>query len=125
MRVKRGVKARRRRKRTLELAKGFQGRSKNTIRQGTQRVEKAMQYRFRDRKARKREFRSLWIVRINAGAKENSTSYSELISGLKRAGVLLDRKILAELSALRPEVFSQVVAVAKGASEGGKRSSAA
>ncbi len=115
MRVKRGFKARRRRNRILKLAKGFRGRSKNTIRQATQRVEKSMQYEYRDRKAKKRDFRRLWITRINAAARINELSYRELIHGLDLAGVELDRKSLSNLGAVEPEVFAQVVEVAKSA----------
>ena len=117
MRVKRGVKARRRRKRMLELAKGFRGRSKNTIRQATQRAEKAQTYVYRDRKNRKREFRRLWITRISAAATQYGISYSNLISGLKKARIELDRKILAEFGALNPEAFKAVVEVAKAGSK--------
>ncbi len=113
MRVKRGVKARRRRNRVLKLAKGFRGRSKNTIRQATQRVEKSLQYAYRDRLNRKRDFRKLWITRINAAARINGISYSRLINGLDNAGVELDRKILADLGATEPEAFAAVAAIAK------------
>jgi large subunit ribosomal protein L20 len=113
MRVKRGVKARRRRNRTLKLAKGFRGRSNNTIRQATARVEKALTYQYRDRRDRKRQIRALWISRIGAAARLNELSYSDLICGLKTANVELDRKILAELGALYPEAFQAVANVAK------------
>ena len=113
MRVKRGVKARRRRNRVLKLAKGFRGRSKNTIRQATQRVEKSLQYAYRDRLNRKRDFRKLWITRINAAARINGISYSRLINGLDNAGVELDRKILADLGASEPEAFAAVATIAK------------
>ncbi|MFN8388821.1 MAG: 50S ribosomal protein L20 [Bdellovibrionota bacterium] len=115
MRVKRGVKARRRRNRTLALAKGFRGRSKNTIRQATQRVEKAMVYAYRDRRANKRHFRELWIVRISVAAKELGISYSKLINGLKLANIDLDRKMLADLVVRQPEAFQAVVETAKAA----------
>ena len=115
MRVKRGVKARQRRNRVLKLAKGFRGRSKNTIRQATQRVEKSLQYEYRDRKARKRDFRKLWITRINAAARLNELTYGKLIHGLELAGVELDRKTLSNLGATEPEVFAQVAEVAKSA----------
>jgi len=114
MRVKRGVKARRRRNRVLKLAKGFRGRSKNTIRQATQRVEKSLQYAYRDRLNRKRDFRKLWVTRINAAARINGISYSRLINGLNKAGVELDRKILADLGATEPEAFAVVAELAKG-----------
>lgn len=114
MRVKRGVKARRRRNRILKLAKGFRGRSKNTIRQATQRAEKALCYQYRDRRARKRDFRKLWIARINAAARENGLSYSRLIHGLTSSNVALDRKMLAEIGARDPEAFRAIADVAKG-----------
>lgn len=113
MRVKRGVKAKKRRNRIFKLAKGFRGRSKNTIRQTTQRVEKALCYSYRDRKAKKRDFRRLWIVRIGAAARECGLSYSIFINGLTKAGVELDRKVLAEIGATRPEVFKAVAETAK------------
>lgn len=113
MRVKTGVKARRRRNKVLKLAKGFRGRSKNTIRQATQRVEKSLQYAYRDRLNRKRDFRRLWISRINAAARINECSYSQLIDGLNKASVELDRKILADLGANEPEAFTEIAAIAK------------
>ena len=113
MRVKRGVKARRRRNRILKLAKGFRGRSKNTIRQATQRVEKSLQYAYRDRLNRKRDFRKLWIQRINAAARINGTSYSKLVDGMNKAGIEIDRKILADLGATEPAAFAAVAELAK------------
>ncbi|MCB0324450.1 MAG: 50S ribosomal protein L20 [Bdellovibrionales bacterium] len=113
MRVKRGVKARRRRNRILKVAKGFRGRSKNTIRQATQRAEKALTYAYRDRRRKKRDFRRLWIIRIGAAARQEELSYSQFINGLSKAGVELDRKILADLGALHPEAFAAVAGVAK------------
>ena len=113
MRVKRGVKARRRRNRILKLAKGFRGRSKNTIRQATQRVEKSLQYAYRDRLNRKRDFRKLWIQRINAAARVNGVSYSRLVDGMTKAGIELDRKILADLGASEPAAFAAVADIAK------------
>ena len=113
MRVKRGVKARRRRNRILKLAKGFRGRSGNTIRQATARVEKSLCYAYRDRRNKKREFRSLWIKRVAAAAVQNEMSYSKFIHGLKLAGVELDRKVLADLGAFNPEAFAEVAKVAK------------
>ncbi|MCC6220963.1 MAG: 50S ribosomal protein L20 [Deltaproteobacteria bacterium] len=109
MRVKRGCKARHRRKKIFKLAKGFRGRSKNTIRQTTQRVEKALCYAYRDRKARKRDFRRLWITRINAALSDCGINYASFISGLKKAGVGLDRKMLADLGAREPKTFMAVV----------------
>lgn len=113
MRVKRGVKARRRRKRVLKQAKGFRGRSKNTIRQATSRVEKSLTYRFRDRKQKKREFRSLWIARIGAAARANGISYSKLMSGLTIAGVTINRKMLSELGITSPQAFTAICEVAR------------
>lgn len=113
MRVKRGVKARKRRNRMLKISKGFRGRSNNTIRQATQRAEKSLTYVYRDRKVRKRNMRSMWVARINAAARINDMSYSQLMFGLKSAQIELDRKVLADLGALHPEVFSAVAVSAK------------
>ncbi len=115
MRVKRGVKARRRRNRTLQLAKGFRGRSKNTIRQATQRVEKALCYAYRDRRVKKRDFRELWIVRISAAVRGLGMTYSAFIAGLKKANVELDRKMLADLAVKQPTAFEKVVELARAA----------
>jgi len=109
MRVKKGFKARRRRNRVLKLAKGYRGRRKNCYRRANQAVERALNYSTRDRRRRKREFRSLWIVRINAAARQNGTSYSRLLGGLHKAGVLIDRKVLAELALHLPVDFAAVV----------------
>ncbi len=109
MRIKRGFKARRRRKKVLKLAKGFvAGRSK-LYRTAADAVDKALMYAYRDRKARKRDFRKLWIARINAGAHMNDISYSKFIHGLKQAEIEIDRKILAELAVSDPGAFSQLV----------------
>jgi large subunit ribosomal protein L20 len=115
MRVKRGVKARKRRNRIFKLAKGFRGRSGNTIRQTTARVEKALCYAYRDRRRKKRDFRALWIARIGAAAREVGISYSQLINGLKKAEVEIDRKNLAYIGVNDPQAFAAVVEVAKGA----------
>ena len=117
MRVKRGVKARRRRKRLLAIASGFRGRSKNTIRQGRSRIDKSLTYRFRDRRVKKRDFRRLWIQRIGAAARLENLTYSRLINGLKLAGVTIDRKVLSELGAMNPDAFKKVVEVARTALE--------
>ena len=109
MRVKRGFKARRRRNRVLKLAKGFRGRRKNCYKRANQAVERALDYSTRDRRRRRREFRSLWIARINAAARLNGTSYSRLVSGLRAAGVALDRKVLADLALGAPSDFAAVV----------------
>jgi large subunit ribosomal protein L20 len=113
MRVKRGIKARQRRNRILKLAKGFRGRSKNTIRQATQRVEKALAYAYRDRRTKKRDFRKLWIIRINAAARSNDLSYSQFVRGLKLANIELDRKVLADIGMHNPEVFKAVAETAR------------
>lgn len=113
MRVKKGFKARRRRNRVLKLAKGFRGRRKNCYRRANQAVERALNYSTRDRRRRRREFRALWIVRINAAARLNGTTYSKLVAGLKKAGVELDRKILADIAAALPGDFAAVVKAAQ------------
>ena len=111
-RVTRGVKARRRRNRVLKLAKGYRGGRHRLYRTATEAVDRALVYAYRDRRARKRDFRQLWIARISAGAKLNGTSYSRLMGGLKKAGVELDRKILANMAILDPNAFSEVVKIA-------------
>ena len=113
MRVKKGFKARRRRNRVLKLAKGFRGRRKNCYKRANQAVERALNYSTRDRRQKRRDFRSLWIVRINAAARQNGTTYSKLVSGMKKAGVALDRKILAELALTLPGDFAAVVKAAR------------
>jgi large subunit ribosomal protein L20 len=115
MRVKKGFKARRRRNRVLKLAKGFRGRRKNCYKRANQAVERALDYASRDRARRKRDFRSLWIVRINAGARLVGLSYSKLIAGLAKAKVGLDRKILADLAIADPAGFGAVAQLAKAA----------
>jgi len=114
-RVKRGNHKLLRRKKLLALAKGFRGTRNRLYRTVKETVERALSYSYRDRRARKREFRSLWIIRINAATHEHGLSYSRFMSGLKKAGVDLDRKILAELAANNPGTFAQLVAVAKQA----------
>jgi len=112
MRVKRGFKARRRRKKVLKLAKGFRGGRSKLFRTAADAVDKALMYAYRDRRVRKRDFRKLWIARINAAARMNNLSYSKLIHGLKLAGVELDRKVLAELAISDPSGFSQIAGLA-------------
>lgn len=112
MRIKRGFKARRRRNKVLKLAKGFRGGRSKLFRTAADSVDKALNYAYRDRKARKRDFRQLWIARINAGARMNNLSYSKFIHGLKLAEVDLDRKVLAELAVSDPAAFSQIVNLA-------------
>jgi large subunit ribosomal protein L20 len=113
-RVKRGVNARKKRRKILKLAKGFFGARSRLIRTATEAVNKAMKYAYRDRRARKREFRQLWIARINAAARLNQISYSRLVDGMKKSGIELDRKILAELAVNDPQAFAQVVVAVKG-----------
>ncbi len=108
MRVRRGFKARRRRKKVLKLAKGFRGGRSKLYRTAADAVDKALMYAYRDRKARKRDFRRLWIARINAAARLNNLSYSKFIHGLKIANVELDRKILAEMAVSDPSGFTEL-----------------
>jgi large subunit ribosomal protein L20 len=115
MRVKRGMKARRRRNRILKLAKGYRGRRKNCYKRANQAVERALDYASRDRARRKRDFRALWIVRINAAARGAGLSYSRLIAGLNRAHIALDRKVLADLAVSDPAGFAAVANLAKAA----------
>jgi large subunit ribosomal protein L20 len=114
-RVKRGVTAHAKHKKTLEAAKGFYGRRKNTIRAAKAAVDKAMQYAYRDRKNKKRTFRALWIQRINAGVREFGLTYSRFIDGLNRAGIEIDRKVLSELAIHEPAAFKAIVEQAKAA----------
>ena len=108
-RVKRGVTAHAKHKKTLDQAKGFQGRRKNTIRAAKAAVDKAMQYSYRDRKNRKREFRALWIQRINAAVREHGVTYSRFIAGLAGAGIEIDRKVLSDLAIHEPAAFKALV----------------
>ena len=112
-RVKRGFKARRRRKKILKLAKGFTGGRRRQYRQARETVERGLVYAYRDRKVRKRMFRRLWITRINAAARLNGISYSQLAHGIAEAGIALDRKILAALAVDDPQAFTAVVNCAK------------
>jgi large subunit ribosomal protein L20 len=112
MRVKRGFKARQRRRKVLKLAKGYRGGRSKLFRTAAGTVDRALRYAYRDRKARKRDFRALWIARINAAVRMHAMSYSKFISGLKKAGIELDRKVLAELAVSDPPGFSQVVQLA-------------
>ncbi|GIX31970.1 MAG: 50S ribosomal protein L20 [Porticoccaceae bacterium] len=114
-RVKRGVQARRRHKKILEQAKGYYGARSRSYRVAKQAVIKAAQYAYRDRRARKRDFRSLWIVRINAQARAEGMTYSQLIAGLKKAGIALDRKVLADLAVHDKAAFGALVARAREA----------
>tara|TARA_Y100001935_G_scaffold240924_1_gene229893 strand:+ start:435 stop:791 length:357 start_codon:yes stop_codon:yes gene_type:complete len=108
-RTKRGVVSRAKHKKVLKKVKGQYGRRKNTIRIARQAMEKAMQYAYRDRRAKKREFRSLWIQRINAGVRAEGLTYAKFINGLAKSKIKLDRKVLAELAYNNPEAFKSVV----------------
>jgi len=112
-RAKRGFKARRRRNKVLKLAKGYRGARSKLFRSATEAVDRALNYAFRDRKVKKRDFRALWIARINAASRDNGLSYSRLVFGLKKAEIGLDRKILAQLAVIDPAGFSAVVEKAK------------
>jgi len=112
MRIKRGFKARRRRKKVLKLAKGYRGGRSKLFRTAADSVDKALMYAYRDRRARKRDFRKLWIVRINAAARMNDLTYSKFIRGLKLAKIDLDRKVLAELAISDPSGFAQIANLA-------------
>jgi len=113
MRVKRGVASRRRRKRILKLAKGYWGRRGTNLRKAKETILRALAYSYRDRRRRKRDFRRLWIVRINAAARPFGTSYSSLIGALAKSGIELNRKLLADLAVRDPEGFKAVVESAK------------
>ena len=114
-RVKRGVTSHARHKKVLKAVKGQWGRRKNTIRVAKQAMEKALQYAYRDRRAKKREFRSLWIQRINAGVRAEGLTYSKFINGLNKSGIKMDRKILAEIAYNNPEAFKTIVKKAQAA----------
>ncbi|MBC8304171.1 MAG: 50S ribosomal protein L20 [Pelagibacterales bacterium] len=114
-RVKRGVTSHAKHKKVLKAVKGQWGRRKNTIRIARQAMEKAMQYAYRDRRNKKREFKSLWIQRINAGVRSEGLTYSKFINGLSKSGIKLDRKILAEIAYDNPEAFKTIVKKAQSA----------
>ena len=114
-RVKRGVTSRAKHKKILKAVKGQWGRRKNTIRVARQAMEKSMQYAYRDRRNKKREFKSLWIQRINAGVRSEGLTYSKFISGLNKSGIKLDRKILAEIAYDNPQAFKTIVKKAQSA----------
>ena len=114
-RVKRGVTAHARHKKVLKLAKGYRGRAKLAFRVGIEKVEKGLQYAYRDRRNKKRTFRGLWIQRINAATRQHDMSYSRFIAGLAAAGIEVDRKILAELAVSDPVAFGALVEAAKAA----------
>ena len=112
-RVKRGVASRRRKNRILKQAKGYRGGRGNLLKTAREAVERGWRYAYRDRKQRKRQFRALWIARINAAAREHDLSYSRMIHGLNQAGVEVDRKILAELAVQDPKAFGELAQLAK------------
>ena len=114
-RVKRGVTGHARHKKVLELAKGYRGRSHSSFRIAIEKVEKGLQYAYRDRRNKKRSFRALWIQRINAGVRQEGLTYSQFMNGVKRAGIELDRKVLADLAVHEPEAFKAIVAQAQAA----------
>jgi large subunit ribosomal protein L20 len=115
-RAKGGPKTRARRKRVLDLAEGYWGAKSKLFRSATEQVDRSLKYAYRDRKARKRDFRRLWIARINAAARLNGVTYSRFIAGLTKSGVGLDRKILADLAITDPSGFAKLVETAKAAS---------
>ena len=114
-RVKRGVTSKAKHKKVFKAVKGQYGRRKNTIRVAKQALEKAMQYAYRDRRNKKRDFKSLWIQRINAGVRAEGLTYSKFINGLSKSGIKLDRKILAEIAYDNPEAFKTIVKKAQAA----------
>ena len=116
-RVKRGVTAHAKHKKVLKQARGFYGRRKNTIRIAKQAVEKSLQYAYRDRKNRKRNFRALWVQRINAATREHGLTYGRFIDGLNKAGIVIDRKILSDMAIHEPVAFAALVEKAKVALE--------
>jgi large subunit ribosomal protein L20 len=114
-RTKRGVTTHARHKKVLDMAKGYVGRANNNYRIALEKVEKGLQYAYRDRRARKRDFRGLWIQRINAGAREHGMTYSQFINGVKRAGIELDRKVLSDLAIRQPAAFAAIARQAQEA----------
>ncbi len=114
-RVKRGVTTHARHKKVIKQAKGYSGRNKNVFRAAIERVEKGLQYAYRDRRVRKRTFRSLWIQRINAGAREHGLTYSQFMNGIKLAGIEIDRKVLSDLAVREPDAFRTIVEKAQAA----------
>jgi len=114
-RVKRGVTKHARHKKVVDRAKGYRGRNKNNFRISLEKVEKGLQYAYRDRRAKKRSFRRLWITRINAGVRQHGMTYSQFINGLDKAGIELDRKVLSDLAVREPEAFKSLVDQAQAA----------
>jgi large subunit ribosomal protein L20 len=114
-RVKRSVSAKKKRREVLESAKGYRGLKKNTYRKAKEQMLKSLSYAYRDRRARKRDFRRLWIIRINAGARQNGLSYNQFMHGLRKAEIELDRKVLADLAVSDPKAFGTLAEAAKAA----------
>ncbi len=114
-RVKRGVTAHARHKKVLALAEGYRGRNSTNYRIALEKVEKALRYAYRDRRNKKRTFRALWIQRINAGVREHGLTYSQFVNGMKRAGIVLDRKVLSDIAITEPEAFRSLVEQAQAA----------
>ncbi len=114
-RVKRGVTAHARHKKVLDLASGYRERNRTSFRVAIERVEKGLQYAYRDRRNRKRNFRALWIQRINAGVRQHGLTYSQFMNGVKRAGIEVDRKVLADLAVHEPDAFKAIVEQAQAA----------
>ncbi len=114
-RVKRGVTSHARHKKVLKLAKGYRGRAHNTYRTALEKVEKGLQYAYRDRRAKKRNFRALWIQRINAAVREHGMTYSAFVNGIAKAGIEIDRKVMADLAAREPVAFRALVEQAQAA----------
>jgi large subunit ribosomal protein L20 len=114
-RVSRGVTSHARHKKVLKLAKGYRGRNSTNFRVALEKVEKALQYAYRDRRTKKRTFRQLWITRINAGARQHGLTYSQFMNGMKLSGIELDRKVLADMAAQEPESFKALVDTARAA----------
>jgi large subunit ribosomal protein L20 len=114
-RVKRGVTAHARHKKVLKLARGYRGRAHNTYRTALEKVEKALRYAYRDRRAKKRNFRALWIQRINAAVREHGMTYSAFVNGIAKAGIAIDRKVMADLAAREPASFKALVDQAQAA----------
>jgi large subunit ribosomal protein L20 len=114
-RVKRSVHGKKKRREVLEAAKGYRGLKKNTYRKAKEQMLKSLSYAYRDRRARKRDFRRLWIIRINAGARQNGLSYNQFMHGLRKAEIELDRKVLADLAVSDPKAFGTLAEAAKAA----------
>jgi len=113
-RVKRSIHAKKKRRKVLKLAKGYFGARSRLLKTAMEAVDRAMKYAYRDRRVRKRDFRKLWIARINAAARTNEITYSRLIDGMKKAGVEINRKVLADIAVQDPQAFSTIVSIAKG-----------